>query len=95
MEKQTKIPHIEIKIDGIVPKILIDGKELKGVRSYCLSQNVITRVPILKIDLLAMNLSIDTKLIPALPEPYQPYYVSLTELINKGIITEEQLKNLD
>lgn len=95
MEKQTKIPHIAIKIDGVDTKILIDGKELEGVRSYCLSQDTITRVPILKIDLLAMDLSIDTKLIPALPEPYQPYYVSLTELINKGIITEEKLKNLD
>lgn len=89
-----EVPHIEIKIDGLNTKILIDGKELKGIRSYCLSQDSIKKVPILKIELLAMDLSIDTKLIPALPEPYQPYYISLTDLIGKGIIIEEQLKNL-
>lgn len=41
-----------------------------------------------------MDLSINAKTLPDLPEPYQPYYVSVTELINKGIITEEQLSQI-
>ncbi len=91
----VEVPHIEIKIDGRNTKIFIDGKELKGIRSYCLSQNSETKLPILQINLLAMDLSIDTKMIPALPEPYSPYYMSLTELVNKGIVTEEQLNKID
>lgn len=86
-----EVPHIEIKIDGIKPTILIDGKELEGIRSYCLSQDFETKVPILKIELLAMELSMDTNTLPILPEPYQPYYVSKAELVEKGIVTKERL----
>lgn len=94
VEKQTKIPHIEIKIDGVDTKILIDGKELEGVRSFGLVQDSKIPVPILHINLLAMDLSINAKTLPALPEPYQSLYVPKIKLIEKGIVTEEILKAL-
>lgn len=93
-KNMESVPHIEIKIDGVNTKMLIDGKELKGVRSYCLSHDSETKVPVLKINLLATDLSLDANMIPTLPEAYQEHYIAVAELIDKKLITKEQLEKL-
>lgn len=58
-----KTPKIEIRqVDGekgIFTEILVDGHKLEGVRSFELKQGVGNSVPILSIDLNALNLSTD------------------------------------
>lgn len=58
-----KTPKIEIRqVDGekgIFTEILVDGHKLEGVRSFELKQGVGDSVPVLSIDLNALNLSTD------------------------------------
>ena len=62
-----KTPKIEIRqVDGekgIFTEILVDGHKLKGVRSFELKQGVGNSVPILSIDLNALNLSTDLQML--------------------------------
>ena len=63
--KNMKTSKIEIRqVDsekGIFTEILVDGHKLEGVRSFELKQGVGNSVPILSIDLNALNLSTDLK----------------------------------
>ncbi len=58
-----KTPKIEIRQveqeQGVFTEILVDGHKLEGVRSFELKQEVGDSVPILSIDLNALNLSTD------------------------------------
>lgn len=62
-----KTPKIEIhQVDnekGIFTEILIDGHKLDGVRSFELKQGVGNSVPVLSIDLNALNLSTDLQML--------------------------------
>lgn len=62
-----KASKIEIRqVDGekgIFTEILIDGHKLEGVRSFELKQEVGNSMPTLSIDLNALNLSTDLKLL--------------------------------
>ena len=49
--------------EGIFTEILIDGHKLDGVRSFELKQGVGNSVPILSIDLNALNLSTDLQML--------------------------------
>lgn len=56
--------HIEIKSDkapSIFTKIFIDGHELKGVRSFNLKCGAGNQIPILTLDLNAIDITIDGK----------------------------------
>ncbi len=72
------IPHIEIKQDGVFTKVFVDGKELHGIRNICFRHSVddMDSVPVLKIDLIACDVDIDTRIVPDLPEFFKPYYVA-------------------
>lgn len=48
---------------GIFTEILVDGHKLEGVRSFELKQGVGNSVPILSIDLNALNLSTDLQML--------------------------------
>lgn len=48
---------------GIFTEILVDGHKLEGVRSFELKQGVGNSVPILSIDLNALNLSTDLRML--------------------------------
>jgi hypothetical protein len=48
---------------GIYTEILIDGHKLEGVRSFELKQGIGDCVPILSIDLNALNLSTDLQML--------------------------------
>lgn len=53
--------HIQIQSNGSAfTKVLIDGHEIKGVRSWELSHGA-GYVPILKLDINALNLDVDAK----------------------------------
>lgn len=56
-----KHPHIEIKtgISGAFTEIFIDGHKIPGVRSYKLEHGAGKSLPILTVDLNALNLSVD------------------------------------
>ena len=62
-----KVSKIEIRqVDGergIFTEILVDGHKLEGVRSFELKQGVGNSVPILSIDLNALNLSTDLQML--------------------------------
>lgn len=62
-----KASKIEIRqVDGekgIFTEILVDGHKLEGVRSFELKQGVGNSVPILSIDLNALNLSTDLQML--------------------------------
>lgn len=62
-----KTPKIEIRqVDGekgTFTEILVDGHKLEGVRSFELKQGVGNSVPILSIDLNALNLSTDLQML--------------------------------
>ena len=62
-----KVSKIEIRqVDGergTFTEILVDGHKLEGVRSFELKQGVGNSVPILSIDLNALNLSTDLQML--------------------------------
>lgn len=62
-----KVSKIEIRqVDGekgIFTEILVDGHKLEGVRSFELKQGVGNSIPILSIDLNALNLSTDLQML--------------------------------
>lgn len=62
-----KYPKIEIRQcddeEGIFTEILIDGHKLHGVRRFELKQGVGNDVPTLTVDLNALNLSTDLKVV--------------------------------
>lgn len=58
--KASKIEIRQVDSEkGIFTEILVDGHKLEGVRSFELKQEVGDSVPILSIDLNALNLSTD------------------------------------
>lgn len=66
-------PHIEVKTDGCQAKIFINGERIDGVKGVSFEHKA-GAIPILHIDLLATDMTIDAVTIPILPEIYQPFY---------------------
>lgn len=95
--KETENPNILIVTDGITnTKIMIDGKELKGVSGIRFSQSYKENhcLPVLQIDLKATNVTLDAKALPALPEPFKDHYIPVQKVFSSEIITEEQKMKL-
>ena len=68
------IPKIEIKTDGVRAKILIDGTDISGcVKSYKIEQKA-GEPATMEIDAFGLDMSIDAKVMPALPAPWTLYY---------------------
>ena len=88
-----KKPKILIKTDGIRAKVYVDGKELHGVKAYKFTHNAVEG-PTLHLSMVGTDVTLEALVIPALPEIYRNFYISATELIQKGIATEEQLESL-
>ena len=62
--KASKIEIHQVEQEqGVFTEILVDGHRLEGVRSFELKQGVGDSVPVLSIDLNALNLSTDLKLL--------------------------------
>ena len=54
---------IEIKTQGAFSEIYVDGHKLDGVRSFKLEQGVGNQIPVLTVDLNALNLSVDGEML--------------------------------
>ena len=66
-------PKIEIKTDGIKTVVKINGEEINKVRGVLFKQEP-GDVPIVQIDILAVDMTIDADMIPALPDVFKPFY---------------------
>lgn len=67
------IPHIEIKTDGCRTDVFVNGEKLEGVSRVSFVQDKI-KEPILQIDMLAMDMTINAVMLPALPEVFRKWY---------------------
>lgn len=79
-----KKPQVTITTDGITnTKVLVDGKELEGVTGVRFSQSYKENagLPVLQIDLKATNVTLDAKMLPALPEPFCNHYLPIGKLL--------------
>ena len=91
--RETENPNILIVTDGITnTKIMIDGKELKGVSGIRFSQSYKEDhgLPILQIDLKATNVTLDVKALPALPEPFTDHYISVQKVFSSETLSKDQ-----
>lgn len=83
--------HIIIKNDGSIDgtKIFIDGKEVKGIcRVEFMQQG--GKFPVVRFEAIADSISIDTCMIPELPEIYKPFYRKIELSANDSAITAEK-----
>lgn len=93
--KNNEFPTVHIENKGVATKVYVDGEELKGVKNIEFSHDKAKdSLPVLKIELLAESISIDTVQVFELPEIYHPFYVSADKLIKAGILTGERLNEL-
>lgn len=70
---KTIPPHIVIKTNWAKTEIFVDGKKMEGVRGISFSKDRL-KMPVLSIDLLAADVTIDSYLIPELPEVFRGFY---------------------
>lgn len=68
------IPKIEIRQDGILTKVFMNGQQLYGIRGIHFDRTVDNDVPILKLDIIAADMTLDCRVIPKLPDIYEPFY---------------------
>ena len=95
--ENTRKPQILIQTDGIQnTKVFVDGKELTDVAGIRFSQSYKENkgLTVLQIDLKATNITLDTKVLPALPEPYKGQYISVSSLIASDVIPKDKMVEL-
>lgn len=95
--KKTYTPQVKITTDGITnTKVFIDDKELKGVEGVYFSQsyNENQGLPNLCIALKATNVTLDAKMLPALPEPFNHHYIPIGKLMSSEQIPKEEVIKL-
>jgi hypothetical protein len=74
----NSLPKIEINTDGIIAHIKVDGNDVCGVRGYVLTHNA-GEIPVLHLDLIATNLTVDGVMLPELPDVFKPFYKEVCE----------------
>lgn len=97
LTKKTYTPQVKITTDDITnTKVFIDDKELKGVAGVYFSQsyNENQGLPNLCIALKATNVTLDAKILPALPEPFNQHYIPIGKLMSSEQITKEKVIKL-
>lgn len=97
LTKKTYTPQVKITTDGITStKVFIDDKELKGVAGVYFSQsyNENQGLPNLCIALKATNVTLDAKILPALPEPFNHHYIPIGKLMSSEQIPKEEVIKL-
>ena len=65
-------PKIEIKTDGTKTVVKINGEKINKVRGVLFKQEP-GDVPVVQIDILAVYMTIDADVIPALPDVFKPF----------------------
>lgn len=95
--RKAYTPQVLIQTDGIMnTKVSIDGKELKGVAGVYFSQsyNENQGLPNLCIALKSTNVTLDGKILPALPEPFNHHYIPIGKLMSSEQIPKEEVIKL-
>lgn len=67
-------PKVSIMDDCGKAEIRINGEKVPGVFSYRVSHEVGEELPTVELKMLADIVTFDSRVIPELPKPYQPYY---------------------
>lgn len=96
-KKVKKTPHILIKTDGIrKTKVFVDGKELEDVTGVRFSQSYKENggLPMLQIDMKATNVTLDAKMLPALPEPFCNHYISFNRILESERLSNDEITKL-
>lgn len=75
-------PHIEIKQNGMLTEIFVDGRKINGVRKVSFEYSCDNLLPVLKLDLLATDMAVDATLVPELPEVFKPFYKKVQDINN-------------
>lgn len=88
-----KASHIVVATKGTTTEVTIDGEKIKDVKSVSLIHEA-GKLPYLEIRLLGLDVTFDQKCIPALPAPFDRFYVSKSKVKNAGYATFEQLDEL-
>lgn len=90
------LPTIDIKNNGTLTKVFIDGKEVEGVVGITFSHSVYqnNHIPVVRLELMADKVHIGTHKVFDLPEIYHPFYVSSGKLVEAGVLTNDQLNEL-
>lgn len=65
---------VEIKSEGTMTHVFVDGNEIHGVTHLSFERKVDDEIPILKLELLADNMTIDSQVMLDLPEVYKAFY---------------------
>ena len=70
------MPEIKIMQDGpCVTRVFIDGQEIHGIRKMSFERDATqSEIPILKLDLVATNLTVDSPMLLELPDVYKGWY---------------------
>lgn len=67
--------RIEIITTGNIGRVIVDGKEVNGVRRVSYDLSVTNDAPIVKLELVASDMTIDSNgVIPELPDVFKPFY---------------------
>ena len=73
LNERIRPPHIVIKTDWVSTEIFVNGKRLERVKKVSFSKDGMN-MPVLSIDLVATDVTIDSNVIPELPEVFRGYY---------------------
>ena len=95
--KNNRKPEIVISTNGITgTEIFINGKKLEGVTGFRFTQTYKedNGFPRLQIDLIATNVTLESKVLPRLPEPYINRYLPIYELIESEKIPNDEIDRL-
>ena len=65
--------HIEIKQNDMKTEVFINGRKIEGVRKVSFEHDSAKR-PILQLEFLATDTTIDCIRIPELPDAVKPFY---------------------
>jgi hypothetical protein len=73
-DKQERIANLTIKTTGPVAEIYIDGKKVPRVQAFKVEMNSMEK-RVAQVTLrVQCNLSLETGMVPELPEPWSWYY---------------------
>lgn len=74
-----KIPHIEIKQEGVLTNVFIDGQKITGLRKISFQHEAGNNAPVVQMELRAADMAIDTNVIPELPEIFKGFYKQIEQ----------------
>lgn len=87
-------PEITIKtLGGPLAEVYVDGRKLDGVKGYNLTHKA-GELPQITLELNATNVTVETMILPELPEPYRHSYVSISSLLDSNLVSKIDLNEL-